>query len=229
MPEARAYLGDGRLKLDNNICERSIRPVAPGRKNCLFPGSVGGGEAAAIAYALIETAEMNNVDPQAWLTWVLERVADHGLTPSTNLCRGTGSPKTSKTRPDRTDTKHRNLLGHAPKHMHEELTADYRDMIDADTAKEVEKRRKAFLRKWRLKCRAVADSLEEAADRLFTFTRFDPSQWKSARTTNAIERLNEEFRRRMKTQTVLPCAETVPMLLWALMASGQIQMRKVDG
>ncbi len=104
MPEARAYLGDGRLELDNNICERSIRPVAPGRKNCLFLGSVGGGEAAAIAYALIETAKMNNVDPEAWLTWVLERVADHGLTPSTNLCRGTGSPKTSKTRPDRTDT-----------------------------------------------------------------------------------------------------------------------------
>ena len=46
---------------------------------------------------------------------------------------------------------------------------------------------------------------------------------------NAIERLNEEFRRRIKTQTVLPCAETVPMLLWALLASGQIQMRKVDG
>ncbi len=107
MPEARAYLGDGRLELDNNICERSIRPVAPGRKNCLFLGSVGGGEAAAIAYALIETAKMNNVDPEAWLTWVLERVADHGLTPSTNLCRGTGSPKTSKTRPDRTDTRHR--------------------------------------------------------------------------------------------------------------------------
>ena len=104
MPEARAYLGDGRLELDNNICERSIRPVAPGRKNCLFPGSVGGGEAAAIAYALIETAEMNNVDPEAWLTWVLERIADHRLTPSTNSCRGTGSPKTSKTRPDRTDT-----------------------------------------------------------------------------------------------------------------------------
>ncbi len=104
MPEARAYLGDERLELDNNICERSIRPVAPGRKNCLFMGSVGGGEAAAIAYALIETAEMNNVDPEAWLTWMLERIADHRLTPSTNSCRGTGSPKTSKTRPDRTDT-----------------------------------------------------------------------------------------------------------------------------
>jgi len=125
--------------------------------------------------------------------------------------------------------KHRNLLGHAPKTMHDELTEDYRDMIYADTAVEVEKRRKAFLRKWRLKCKAVADSLEEAGDRLFTFTRLDPSQWKSARTPNAIERLNEEFRRRVKTQTVLPCAKTVPMLLWALMASGQIQMRKVDG
>jgi len=125
--------------------------------------------------------------------------------------------------------KHRNLLARAPKHMHEELSNDYRDMIYADTAAEVKTRRKAFLRKWCLKCRAVADSLEEAGDRLFTFTRLDPSQWKAARTTNAIERLNEEFRRRIKTQAVLPCAQTVPMLLWALLASGQISMRKVDG
>lgn len=125
--------------------------------------------------------------------------------------------------------KHRNLLAHAPDHMHDELSEDYRDMIYAQTAAEVEKKRKAFLRKWRLKCRPVADSLQEAGDRLFAFTRLDPSQWKSARTTNAIERLNEEFRRRIKTQTVLPCPQTVPMLLWALLASGQIQMRKVDG
>ena len=73
--------------------------------------------------------------------------------------------------------KHRNLLAHAPKHMQDELTEDYRDMIYADTAAGIETRRKAFLRKWRLKCRAVADSLEEAGDRLFTFTRLDPSQW----------------------------------------------------
>jgi transposase-like protein len=125
--------------------------------------------------------------------------------------------------------KHRNLLAHAPKHMHDELTEDYRDMIYADSAAGIAKKRKAFLRKWCLKCRAVADSLEQAGDRLFTFTRLDPSQWKSARTTNTIERLNGEFRRRIKTQTVLPCAQTVPMLLWALLASGQIQMRKVDG
>ena len=84
-------------------------------------------------------------------------------------------------------------------------------------------------RKWRLKCKSVADSLEDAGDKLFTFTRLPQIQWKSARTTDAIERLNEEFRRRVKTQTVLPCAETVPMLLWALMASGQIIMRKIDG
>ena len=125
--------------------------------------------------------------------------------------------------------KHRNLLAHAPKRLHDELTEDYRDMIYAETAAEVETRRKAFLRKWRLKCRAVADSLEEAGDRLFTFTRLPPGQWKSARTTNAVERLHEEFRRRIKTQTVLPEAETAPMLFWALLASGQITMRKIDG
>jgi putative transposase len=125
--------------------------------------------------------------------------------------------------------KHRNLLGHAPKSLHDELTEDYRDMVYAGTKAEIEQRRKAFLRKWRLKCKAVAESLEEAGDRLFTFTRLDPSQWKSARTTNAIERLHEEFRRRIKTQAVLPDAETAPMLFWALMASGQIVMRKVDG
>jgi transposase-like protein len=125
--------------------------------------------------------------------------------------------------------KHRNLLAHAPKSLHDELTEDYRDMVYAETKAEIEARRKAFLRKWRLKCPAVADSLEDAGDRLFTFTRLDPSQWKSARTTNAIERLHEEFRRRIKTQAVLPDAETAPMLFWALMASGQIVMRKVDG
>ena len=124
--------------------------------------------------------------------------------------------------------KHRNLLAHAPKRLHDELTEDYRDMIYAETAAEVETRRKAFLRKWRPKCRAVADSLEEAGTRLFTFTRLPPAQWKSARMTNAVERLHEEFRRRIKTQTVLPEAETAPMLFRPLLASGQITMRKVN-
>jgi putative transposase len=125
--------------------------------------------------------------------------------------------------------KHRNLLAHAPERLHEEVTADYNDMIYAATCEEIAARRKAFIRKWLLKHRAVADSLEEAGDRLFSFTRLPPSQWRSVRTTNAIERLHEEFKRRIKTQTVLPSAETAAMLFWALLASGQINMRKVDG
>jgi putative transposase len=125
--------------------------------------------------------------------------------------------------------KHRNLLANAPERLHDEITADYTDMIYADTPQEVEKRRQAFLRKWRLRHSAVANSLEEAGDRLFTFTTLPSSQWKSARTTNAIERLHEEFKRRIKTQTVLPSADTAAMLFWALLASGQIIMRKVDG
>ncbi len=120
-------------------------------------------------------------------------------------------------------------MAHAPDALHEEISADYTDMIYAETAKEVQTRRKAFLRKWRLRCPAVATSLEEAGDRLFAFLRLPPSQWKSARTTNAIERLHEEFKRRIKTQTVLPSAETAAMLFWALLASGQITMRKVNG
>jgi transposase len=79
MPKARACLSNGILEPDNNICERSIRPVAPGRKNYLFMGSAGGGKAAAVACTLIETAKMNGVDPEAWLTWVLTHVADHKI------------------------------------------------------------------------------------------------------------------------------------------------------
>jgi putative transposase len=125
--------------------------------------------------------------------------------------------------------KHRNLLAHAPERLHEEITADYNDMIYAATRQQIEARRKVFIRKWRIKHRAVADSLEEAGERLFTFTRLPLSQWRSVRTTNAIERLHEEFKRRIKTQTVLPSADTAAMLFWALLASGQINMRKVDG
>jgi len=125
--------------------------------------------------------------------------------------------------------KHRNLLAHAPERLHDEITADYNDMIYAAAPEEIVARHKAFIRKWRLKHRAVADSLEEAGERLFAFTRLPPCQWKSARSTNIIERLHEEFKRRIKTQTVLPSADTAAMLFWALLASGQIILRKIDG
>jgi transposase-like protein len=94
--------------------------------------------------------------------------------------------------------KHRNLLAHGPERLHDEIAADYNDMIYAATREEIAASRKAFIRKRRFKHRAVADSLEEAGDRLFTFTRLPPSQWRSARSTNAIERLHEEFKRRIK-------------------------------
>ena len=80
MKRLRPYLENGFLELDNNTAERSIRPIALGRKNYLFMGSLGGGKAAAIAYTLIETAKLNGVDPQAWLTDVLGRIADHKIT-----------------------------------------------------------------------------------------------------------------------------------------------------
>lgn len=79
LPKARAYLENGILELDNNTVERAMKPVALGRKNWLFAGSEGGGKAMAIAFTCVETAKLNNVDPQAWLTWVLDRIADHKI------------------------------------------------------------------------------------------------------------------------------------------------------
>ncbi len=70
--------------------------------------------------------------------------------------------------------KERNLLAHAPKELHDEIKADFTDMMYAENAGEVSKRRKAFLAKWRLRCRGVADSLEEAGERLFKFLRYPP-------------------------------------------------------
>ena len=125
--------------------------------------------------------------------------------------------------------KERNLLAHAPKHLHDEVKDDFNDMMHAKTAGEILARRKTFLAKWKLSYRLVATSLEEAGECLFTFVRDPPEQWRSSRTTNAIERLHEEFKRRIKTQCLLPCAETAAMLFWALLASAQITMRRVDG
>ena len=79
MERLRPYLDYGILELDNNAAERGMRAVALGRKNYLFVGSEAGGKAAAIAYTLIETAKLNGVNPQAWLTDVLSRIADHKI------------------------------------------------------------------------------------------------------------------------------------------------------
>ena len=80
LPKARPYLSNGHLEADNNAAERAVKPVALGRKNWIFAGSEGGGKAMAIAFTLIETAKLNKVDPQGWLTWVLGQIADHKIT-----------------------------------------------------------------------------------------------------------------------------------------------------
>ena len=77
MPKTRAYLDNGFLELDKNTVERAVKPVALGRKNWMFAGSKRGGKAMAIAFNLIETAKLNGIDPQAWLTDVLSRIAHH--------------------------------------------------------------------------------------------------------------------------------------------------------
>jgi len=79
MKRMKIYLDDGRLELDNNIAERSIRGIAIGKKNYLFAGSDAGGISAAVIYSLVETAKLNNVEPHAWLTHVIQNIADHPM------------------------------------------------------------------------------------------------------------------------------------------------------
>jgi putative transposase len=128
-----------------------------------------------------------------------------------------------------TTHKLRNLLAKAPAHLREELAEDYRRMVYGENREAVEHARASFLRKWRLRCKAVVSSFEEAGDELFTFLQFPQSQWKALRTTNALERINEEFRRRTKTQASLPGEDAVLLLLYGLLRSGQIVLRRIDG
>jgi putative transposase len=125
--------------------------------------------------------------------------------------------------------KLRNLQAKAPARWREELTEDYRRMIYADSVTAVQKARVSFTKKWRLRCPAVISSLEEAGEELFTFVRFPVAQWKALRTTNAVERINEEFRRRVKTQGSLPSQDAVMLLLFGLVRSGQVKLRALVG
>ena len=76
-PAFTRFLDDGRICLTNNAAERALRGIAIGRRAWLFAGSDRGGERAAAMFTLIETAKLNDVDPQAWLADVLRRIADH--------------------------------------------------------------------------------------------------------------------------------------------------------
>jgi transposase-like protein len=86
-----------------------------------------------------------------------------------------------------------------------------------------------FERTWAKRCPGVVTSLREGGDELLTFFAFPKAQWKTLRTTNTIERLHEEFRRRVKTQGSLPNEDAAIVLLFSLVASGQIRLRRIDG
>jgi transposase len=73
------YRDDGRLEIDNNAAERALRACALGRKNWLFAGADAGGERAAAIYTLLGTAKLNDLDPEAYLRYVLERIGEHPI------------------------------------------------------------------------------------------------------------------------------------------------------
>jgi transposase-like protein len=87
----------------------------------------------------------------------------------------------------------------------------------------------AFMKKWSTLCPAVAKSLDEAGLKLLTFYDFPKSIWKSLRSTNTLENVNWEFRRRTKTQASFSAEDGALILLYGLVAFGQIQLRKIDG
>ena len=125
--------------------------------------------------------------------------------------------------------KLRNLLAKAPEHAQEAVHEDYNRIVYAANRAAAERARDSFLTKWRKPCPSVTASLEEAGEELLTFYGFPASQHKSLRTTNAIERLQEEFRRRVKTQASLPSEKAALLVFFGLFASGQVKMRRIEG
>ena len=125
--------------------------------------------------------------------------------------------------------KLRNLERKAPKHALAEIRDDFHRIVYAASADAARIAYAAFERAWGKRCPGVVTSLQEGGDELLTFFRFPKAQWKTLRTTNTIERLHEEFRRRVKTQGSLPSEDTAIVLLFSLVASGQIKLRRIDG
>jgi len=125
--------------------------------------------------------------------------------------------------------KLQNLLRHCPKHAHGELKRDYATIVRAKDHAAGLAAYDAFLSKWTSLCPSVAASLEEAGLDLLTFYRFPKPLWKGLRTTNSLENLNREFRRRTKTQGSFSTEAAAITLLYGLVAFGQITLRRITG
>lgn len=128
-----------------------------------------------------------------------------------------------------TTHKLENLKEHCPRHARPEMKRDYDKIIYASDGLAARAAYDTFLKKWSTLCPAVARSLEEAGLELLTFYDFPQETWKSIRTTNTIENLNREFRRRTKTQASFSTEAAALTVLYGLVAFGQIQLRKIDG
>jgi len=128
-------------------------------------------------------------------------------------------------------TKHKlgNLYTHAPKRHYDEIKEDYHAIAYAESEAKARRAYERFQKKWKKDCPGVVKSLEEGGEELLTFFRYPKTTWKMLRTTNRIERMNEEFRRRVKTQGSLPNTEAGLKLLYGLFASGLITLRRIDG
>ena len=128
-----------------------------------------------------------------------------------------------------TTHKLENLKAHCPSHARAEMKRDYDRIIYAEDGLAARAAHDAFVKKWSTLCPAVAKSLQEAGLELLTFYAFPKATWKSIRTTNTIENLNREFRRRTKTQASFSTEAAALTVLYGLVAFGQIQLRKIDG
>lgn len=128
-----------------------------------------------------------------------------------------------------TNHKWENLKSHCPVHAHDELRRDWYSVVRATSATTAQKAYAAMVKKWKAFCPPVARSLEEGGLDLLTFYAFPKAMWKGLRTTNSIENLNREFRRRTKTQGSFSTEAAALTLLFGLVAFRQIELRKIAG
>lgn len=125
--------------------------------------------------------------------------------------------------------KLRNLMALVPRPLRGAVVRDFQTITRATTAAAVHAAVAAFRRRWATEWSAVVVSLDEAGAGLTAFTAYPPEQWKGLRTTNAIERVFGEFRRRTKTQGLFPTPEAMLTVLWGTLATGGIRLRRLDG
>ena len=234
--EAWAQRDLGALKIRYLFLDGWYPRVRIGKKRVRVPVLVTLGVCANGQRVVLDLRLAGGESEQAWLDAVRALGARHLGTPVLAVIDGNPGlaaalrmqwPQLALQRC--TNHKLWNLLAKAPAHLREEVAEDYRRMIYAPNREAVEEARAGFLRKWKLRCKAVSASFAEAGGELFTFTAFPSSQWKALRTTNALERINEEFRRRTKTQASLPSEEAVLFLLFGLLRSGQVKLRRLVG